>query len=205
MKKECAGRDVLAMRTCLLCELAQARRPRNDLAHLIRSDFVATEPEKFTRHALNLVHAQTKRHQPGTDRHQASAHQPRETATAAGSCDRSFGTRNLIDQGLNFVGGSLVAEKTENDADGFFSDSAIDAGLGGQPSYQFVHICPVPNNRHGPVLLVNLILIACDLKYKRPTHRDDFDSPSVAAMQDSMPVHAHLLRCVLDFFSLRSD
>src|SRR6185312_15803688 len=119
MKKECAGRDVLAMRTCLLCELAQARRPRNDLAHLIRSDLVATEPEKFARHALNLVHAQAKRHQPGADRHQASAHQPRETAIATGRCNRSFGTRNLVDQGLNLVGGSLVTEKTQTDADGF--------------------------------------------------------------------------------------
>jgi hypothetical protein len=51
----------------------------------------------------------------------------------------------LVDQGLNLVRGSLVAEKTENDADGFFSDNAIDASLGGQPSYQFVHILPRPN------------------------------------------------------------
>ena len=41
-------------------ELAEARRPCDDLAHLIRSDFVAAEPEKFTRDALNLAHAQTK-------------------------------------------------------------------------------------------------------------------------------------------------
>ena len=39
-------------------ELAEARRPRDDLAHLIRSDFVAAEPEKFTRDVLNLAHAQ---------------------------------------------------------------------------------------------------------------------------------------------------
>jgi hypothetical protein len=32
-------------------------------------------------------------------------------------------------------------------------------------------------------------------------HRDDFDSPSVAAMQDLVPIHAGLLRCVLDFFA----
>jgi hypothetical protein len=51
----------------------------------------------------------------------------------------------LVDQGLNFVGGPLIAEKTQNDTDGFFSHSAIDAGLGGQPSYQFVHILPRPN------------------------------------------------------------
>jgi hypothetical protein len=36
-------------------------------------------------------------------------------------------------------------------------------------------------------------------------HRDDFDSPSVAAMQDLEPIHAELLRCVLAFFSLRSE
>src|SRR6188474_1912015 len=119
----CPGRTWL--RRCVLCELAEARRPSNDFAHLIRSDFVAAEPEKFTRHALNLVHAQTQRHQPGADRHQASAHQPREAAIAAGSLNRSLGTRNLVDQGLNLVGGSLVSKKTQNDADGFFSDSII--------------------------------------------------------------------------------
>ena len=36
-------------------------------------------------------------------------------------------------------------------------------------------------------------------------HRDDFDSQSVAAMQDSAPIHVNLLRCVLAFFSRRSD
>jgi hypothetical protein len=48
----------------------------------------------------------------------------------------------LVDQSLNLVGGSLVTEETQNDADGFFSDNAIDAGLGGQPSNQFVQIAP---------------------------------------------------------------
>src|SRR5215207_6407765 len=116
--KECAQ-----ARGGVSSELAKPRCPRNDLAHFIRSDFVAAEPEKFTRHVLNLVHAQTKRHQPGADGHQASAHQPRESAIAAVRCNRGFGTRNLVDQGLDLVGGSLVSEKTENDADGFFSDS----------------------------------------------------------------------------------
>lgn len=54
-------------------ELAEPRRPRNDFTHLIRSDFVASEPEKFTRDALNLTHAQTQRHQSAADRHQAAA------------------------------------------------------------------------------------------------------------------------------------
>jgi hypothetical protein len=43
----------------------------------------------------------------------------------------------------------LVAEEAQNDADGFFSHSAIDhsaidAGFGSQPSNQFVHIAPAP-------------------------------------------------------------
>src|SRR6478752_3357435 len=135
--KECAG-----PKRCALCELAEARRPRNDLAHLIRSDFVAAEPEKFTRDVLNLAHAQTKRHQLGTERHQAAAHQSGEAAIAARSCDGSFSTGNLVDQSLNFVAGALVTKETQNDADGFFSHGRIDAGLGGQLSNQFVHISP---------------------------------------------------------------
>src|SRR5579864_4621748 len=38
-------------------ELAQPGCARNDRAHLIRSDFVPTEPEEFTGNALNLAHA----------------------------------------------------------------------------------------------------------------------------------------------------
>src|ERR1700682_1730166 len=40
-----------------LSALAEARGPCDDLAHLIRSDFVAAEPEKFTGDVLNLAHA----------------------------------------------------------------------------------------------------------------------------------------------------
>src|SRR5882757_5285689 len=126
----------------VLGELAEPRRPRNDLAHFVRSDFVAAEPKKFTRHVLNLAHAQTKRHQLGTDRHQPAAHQPGEAAVAVGGRNRRLRAWNLVDQSLDLVGGPLVTEETQNDADGFFSDSAIDAGLGGQPSNQFVHIAP---------------------------------------------------------------
>src|SRR6266481_6853546 len=137
---------VLDIRRCLtqcaLGELAEPRRPRDDLAHLIRSDFVAAEPEKFTRDTLNLVHAQTKRHQLGAERHQTAAHQPGDAAVVARRRDCSLRARNLVDQSLNLVGGSLVTEETQNDADGFFSDNAIDAGLGGQPSNQFVHSAP---------------------------------------------------------------
>src|SRR3954462_5790220 len=96
----------------LLSELAEPRRPRDDLAHFIRSDFVATEPEKFTRNALNLAHAQAKRHQLGTERHQTAAHQPGEAAVAAGSRDRSLRTGNLVDQSLDLVGRTLVTEET---------------------------------------------------------------------------------------------
>src|SRR6478752_1819893 len=126
----------------LSSELAEARRPRDDFAHLIRSDFVAAEPEKFTRDILNFVHAEPKRHQLGAERHQAAAHHPGEAAVAARGCDRSLRARDLVDQGLNLVGGTLVTEETQNDADGFFSDNAIDAGLGGQLSNQFVHDAP---------------------------------------------------------------
>src|SRR5471032_2206776 len=48
-----------------LSELTEARRPCDDLAHLIRSDFVAAEPKKFTSDILNLGHAQTETHQLG--------------------------------------------------------------------------------------------------------------------------------------------
>src|SRR3954466_3326921 len=88
----------------VLCELTEARRPRDDLAHFVRSDFVAAEPKKFTRDVLNLVHAEAERHQLGTERHQPTAHQPGEAAVAARGCDRSFGTRDLVDQSLNLVG-----------------------------------------------------------------------------------------------------
>src|SRR6202050_4733754 len=40
-------------------DLPTPRCPRDDLAHSIRSDFVAAEPEKFTGGALNFAHAQT--------------------------------------------------------------------------------------------------------------------------------------------------
>src|SRR3954464_3734 len=123
-------------------ELAKARRPRDDLAHFVRSDFIAAEPKKFTRDVLNLVHAEAERHQLGTERHQAAAHQPGEAAVAARGRDRSFGTGYLVDQSLDLVGRTLVAEETQNDADGFFRDSVVNADLGGQRSNQFVHVAP---------------------------------------------------------------
>src|ERR1700733_8805714 len=67
-----------------LSELTEARRPCDDLAHLIRSDFVSAEPEKFTRDVLNLSYAQPKPHQLGAERHQAAPHQICKTATVAG-------------------------------------------------------------------------------------------------------------------------
>src|ERR1700704_37334 len=104
-----------------LSELTEARCPCDDLAHLIRSDFVAAKPEKFTSDVLNVAHSQAKPHQLGAERHQAAAHQSAETAAAARGRDRGFGAGNGVDQGLNFVGRALVAEETQNDADGFFS------------------------------------------------------------------------------------
>src|SRR5882724_12794963 len=135
--KECARAEGR-----LLSELAEPRRPRDDLAHLIRSNFVTAEPEKFTRNALNLAHAQAKRHQLGAECHQTAAHQPREAAVAARGRNCSLSTGNLVDQSLDLVGRPLVTEETQNDADGFLSDNAIDAGLDGQLSNQFVHIAP---------------------------------------------------------------
>ena len=67
--------------------------PADDFAHLIRSDFVVAKPEKFTRNALNFAHAQTKRHQPGADGHQAAAHQPAEAAAVVCGGNRSFRAR----------------------------------------------------------------------------------------------------------------
>jgi hypothetical protein len=74
---------------------------------------------------------------------------------------------NLVDQGLDFVGRPLVAQEAQNDADGFFSHSTINAGLGGQPTNQFVHITPRPQPVLAGPLLEGLILSVCDLKYKR--------------------------------------
>ncbi len=59
-------------------ELTEARCPCDDLAHLIRSDFVAAKSEKFTRDALNLPNTRTKSHQLGSERHQAAAHQSQD-------------------------------------------------------------------------------------------------------------------------------
>src|ERR1700674_3990631 len=103
---------VLDMKKGALSKLTEARRPCDDLAHLIRSDFVAAEPEKFTSDVLNLAHAQTKPHQLGTERHQTAAHQSAKAAAIAGGCDRGFCARNIVDQGLNFFGGAFVAEET---------------------------------------------------------------------------------------------
>jgi hypothetical protein len=123
-------------------ELAEAWRPRDDFAHVFRSDFVTTEPEKFTRDILSLADPKAQPHQPAADGHQAAAHQPKETGAALGSCDRRFRARDGVDQGLDFVGRTFTAKEPKDDADGFFSDSIINAGLCGQPSNQFVHICP---------------------------------------------------------------
>src|ERR1700733_3797835 len=53
---------ILNMKKGALGKLTEARRPCDDLVHLIRSDFVAAEPEKFTGDVLNLADAQTKPH-----------------------------------------------------------------------------------------------------------------------------------------------
>src|SRR6476469_6097279 len=124
----------------LSSELAEARRPRDDFAHLIRSDFVAAELEKFTRDVLNLANAKSKRHQPRANGHQTAAHQPGEAATLIRSRNQGFRARNRVDQGLDFVGWALAAKETQDNANSFFGHNTIDAGLVGQLSNQFIHI-----------------------------------------------------------------
>jgi hypothetical protein len=75
----------------------------------------------------------------------------------------------LVDQCLDLIGGTLVTEESQNDADGFFSDNAIDAGLASQLSNQFVHIAP-PSAGLLPGRPCEFILSVCDLKYKRSAH-----------------------------------
>jgi hypothetical protein len=71
-------------------ELAEPRRPRNDFAHLIRSDFVASEPEKFTRNALNLTHGQTQHLQSAANRHQAATAEAGEPGIVVGERNGCF-------------------------------------------------------------------------------------------------------------------
>jgi len=94
-----------------LGELAEPRCRRDDLAHLIGSVFVLAEPEKLTGDVLNVGDAEAKAHKPCSERHQPAAYQSRETAAGVRGRNRSFSTRNLVNQRLNFVGRSLVAQK----------------------------------------------------------------------------------------------
>src|SRR6201999_250602 len=93
-------------------------------------------------------------------------------------------------QGLNFFGRALVAKKTQNDTDGFFGNSILDAGLYGQPSYQFVHIAP-PQPVARRIRDREFILILCETNYKRSAAsktRFSFNRVgSVAAMQEWLP------------------
>src|SRR6201986_3950056 len=83
---------------------AEAWCSRNDLAHLIRSNSVAANSEKFTRDILNLIDSKASSHQPAAERTQALAHQAAETAALAGGRYRRFRAWNCIDQGLDGVG-----------------------------------------------------------------------------------------------------
>src|SRR6516225_1198509 len=95
-------------------ELAQPRGPRDDLAHPIRSDFVATEPEKFAGDVLNVTHSRTKPHELGADGHETAAHQPGEIIVRGRN--RRFRARNLVDPRLHFVGRTLAVEETQDNA-----------------------------------------------------------------------------------------
>ena len=176
-KRMCPGRTCL--RRCVLCELAEARRPRNDFAHLIRSDFVAAEPEKFTRHALNLFHAQTQRHQlvPTPSR---SDH-PRENRIALDAAIAASAP-GIGRSGPNLVGGPSYGETQRFRRS--FSDSAIDASLGGKPPYQFVHIAPSPTGLTGSsACQIDLERLRSEIQAIRMC--DGLDRvASVAAMQE---------------------
>jgi len=95
-----------------LGELSSPRCPRNDLAHLSRSDFVLAEPDKFARAALIFADAKA---------HGLGAH-----------CDPR----------MNIFGRIPAPEEIQADADGFFSDDTINAGFCRQLPHQFVHIAP---------------------------------------------------------------
>src|ERR1700722_4744327 len=56
-------------------ELIETGCPSDDRAHLILPDFVSAKPEKFTRDILDVADTQAQSHQPGTNGHQAAAHQ----------------------------------------------------------------------------------------------------------------------------------
>src|SRR5215471_469254 len=119
-------------------ELAKPGCPGDDLAHLIRSDFVAPKPEKFTGNVLDVADAKTKTHQSGTYRHQAAAQQFAEDIFVR--CrDCRFSTRNPIDQHLDLFGRAAVSEEVQDNADGFFGDSFPHAGLRRQQRNQLVH------------------------------------------------------------------
>src|ERR1700753_3965725 len=118
-----------SIRKRCLSELTEARCPRDDFAHPIRSDFVSAEPEKFTGDVMDVVYSQTQPHQLVAERHQTAPHQSAQGAAIARGRDRSLRARNSVDQRLNFFCGAFVAEKIQDDADSFFSDSVVYTGL----------------------------------------------------------------------------
>ena len=61
--------------------------------------------------AEKIGDAEAKAHKPCSERHQPAAYQSRETAAGVRGRNRSFSTRNLVNQRLNFVGRSFVAQK----------------------------------------------------------------------------------------------
>src|SRR6516225_4829300 len=169
-------------------ELAKPRCSGDDLAHPLRSDFVAPKSEKFTGDVLDVTDAKTKTHQSGTYRHQAAAHQFADTALLVRRRDCRFCTRDLIDQHLDFFGRTAVSEEVQHNADGFFGDSFLHAGLRRQQRNQLVHNKP----RLRPVayrfLPRDFILSFAATNYKRSPHskaRFTFIRfASVAAMQE---------------------
>src|SRR5690348_18289642 len=148
------------------------------------------ETEKFACDVLNIGYSQAKSHKPGARRHQAATHQLSKAANIVGSSDRGFGAGNFLDQGLNLVTGSLAAEEIQDDADRFFSNNIIDAGLGSQPTNQFVHNAPPSAGFRTGYFLLNFILIFCEGNYKRCRRSEPASElnrrSSVAAMQEGL-------------------
>ena len=53
--------------------------------------------------------------------------------------DKCLRPRKFVDEGLHFVGGAFLAQEVEDDADGFFRGSPIDADIGDETRDQLVH------------------------------------------------------------------
>ena len=137
-------------------------------------------------------------------RHQAAAHQP---ARGRHCCWRPQSPLPRPESGRSRPGlcrKALVAEETQDDADGFFSHSTIDAGLCGQLSNQFVHIAP-PSAGSCRVLACEFDLDRLRYELQAMTRMRDADLRSRSRRECcsnarvSMRIHATCRVAALDF------